>query len=544
MSNADLSQEIARQIAALFNQSGAMQLSFDGLEGNWSTGYGQYGCALFVRAWYDALKPELRGQVINDASLPGHSNWHINTRMNWGEPWYGGFRESQTLYRFKNQVYFERNLMPRMLGWFALRPETSVEDAEWLLARAAGFHAGFTLATSLASTAQLEADPRSADTARKFGEVPAILNQAIRQWETARTTRAFPDAIRAALRDNTREFHLEPTGPRSCNSSGEAFLQRFSHDLTRIEPSTFAFDPRESTQPPTWTLHSTSKAPLTGVQLTWNETAVAGLAAVTIPAGGRLRYAGGADLVVTDAGWKEVSRVPVEFHRASTARRHTLVVRTQVPERAPSNSRSVNSAPRPPFARIHEGEATFRQLAEDVGVAKATNAFCVSAFSMSKAFTRESDDAPESSVSIRPASVLPPGTKNYMTAGGIQRLREEFQRITDVLARTPVASGTRSVLEVRCQQLQHTLETAVVVPATARDQRVRFGATVSVRSRGGEESEYRIVGVDETDVDRDWVSWLSPIAKALTGRAVGERVRIRLPAGETELEIMGIRYEE
>ncbi|MCC7374685.1 MAG: GreA/GreB family elongation factor [Verrucomicrobiales bacterium] len=163
---------------------------------------------------------------------------------------------------------------------------------------------------------------------------------------------------------------------------------------------------------------------------------------------------------------------------------------------------------------------------------------------MSKAFTRESDDAPESSVLIRPASVLPPGTKNYMTAGGIQRLREEFQRITDVLARTPAASGTRSVLEGRCQQLQHTLETAVVVPASSRDQRVRFGATVSVRSRGGEASEYRIVGVDETEVDRDWVSWLSPIAKALTGRAVGERVRIRLPAGETELEITGIRYEE
>ena len=46
------------------------------------------------------------GQVINDASNPGHFNWHIYTRMNWGEPWYAGFRESQTLYRFKNQVLF------------------------------------------------------------------------------------------------------------------------------------------------------------------------------------------------------------------------------------------------------------------------------------------------------------------------------------------------------------------------------------------------------------------------------------------------------
>lgn len=309
LSNAELSQEIARQIAALFNHSGAMQVSFDGLEGNWSTGYGQYGCALFTRAWYDALKPELRGQVINDASLPGHSNWHIYTRMNWGEPWYGGFRESQTLYRFKNQVYFERNLMPRMLGWFALRPETSLEDAEWLLARAAGFHAGFTLATSLASTAQLEADPRSADTARRFGAMPAIL-EAIRQWETARMARAFPNEIRAALRDNAREFHLEPTGETSWNLH-EVHLQRFSHELARSEPSRWEFDARVSNQPVAWTLESTSKSSINGLDLEWNGVPVADLSGLNLPPGGRLKYAGGPDLVVTDPSWKEIGRVPI-----------------------------------------------------------------------------------------------------------------------------------------------------------------------------------------------------------------------------------------
>jgi hypothetical protein len=97
LSEVDLSQEIARNLAALFNQTGLLQTSFDGLEGNWSTGYGKYGCALFVKSWFDALNSELRGHVINDASLSGHFSWHINTRMNWGEPWYGGFRESQTL---------------------------------------------------------------------------------------------------------------------------------------------------------------------------------------------------------------------------------------------------------------------------------------------------------------------------------------------------------------------------------------------------------------------------------------------------------------
>jgi hypothetical protein len=211
LTDADLSQEVARNIARLCNETGAMQLSFDGLEGNWSTGMGQYGRTLFTKAWYDALSPEEQGHIINDASNPGHFNWHIYTRMNWGEPWGAGFRKGQTLYRFKNQLYFERNLMPHMLGWFALSKETTVADAEWLLARAAGFNAGFALATSLASTAQLAADPSSAEALQKYGATPAIL-EAVRQWETARMTGAFTEEVKAELRDNDREFHLAPAG--------------------------------------------------------------------------------------------------------------------------------------------------------------------------------------------------------------------------------------------------------------------------------------------------------------------------------------------
>jgi hypothetical protein len=224
LTDADLSQEVARNIANLCNQTGAMQLSFDGLEGNWSTGYGQYGRTLFTKAWYDALSPELQGQVINDASNPGHFNWHIYTRMNWGEPWGAGFRKGQTLYRFKNQLYFERNLMPHMLGWFALSRETTRDDAEWLLARAAGYDAGFALATSLASTAQLAADPSSAEAPQKYGATPAIL-EAIRQWETARLAGAFPENVKAELRDNTHEFHLEPVGPGSWDLYPVATLE-------------------------------------------------------------------------------------------------------------------------------------------------------------------------------------------------------------------------------------------------------------------------------------------------------------------------------
>lgn len=215
LTNAGLTLEVATNIASFCNAVGSLQISLDGLEGNWSTGMGQYGRTLFTQAWFDNLKPELCGQ-INDASNPGHFNWHIYTRMNWGEPWYAGFRESQTLYRFKNQLHYARNLMPKMLGWFALRENTTLQDAEWLLARAAGFDAGFALAASLASTAQLSAEPMSTETAKQFGSLPAIL-EAIHQWETARRTGAFSEGLKAELRDNQQEFHLEALSGSAWN---------------------------------------------------------------------------------------------------------------------------------------------------------------------------------------------------------------------------------------------------------------------------------------------------------------------------------------
>ncbi|MGZ3939678.1 MAG: hypothetical protein ACXVBK_12985, partial [Flavisolibacter sp.] len=187
LGNHELDQEIAKTIARLFNETGLMQISFDGLEGCWSEGMGDYGKQLFTKTWFDNLDPTLKGKVINDASNPGHFFWHIYTRMNWGEPWYAGFRESQVQLRLKNQQFFRRNLMPSMLGWFSLRPETSVEDIEWMLARGAGFNAGFGLATSL-------------ETLKKHGRSGEIL-AAIKLWETARLNGLFTEAQQQKMQD-------------------------------------------------------------------------------------------------------------------------------------------------------------------------------------------------------------------------------------------------------------------------------------------------------------------------------------------------------
>lgn len=198
LTNSELTKEVAVNIADLFNKTGLRQISFDGLEGNRSTGMGNYGEILMTTTWYNNLDENIKSHYIADASRTSHYFWHIYTRMNWGEPWYAGFRESQTEYRFKNQKYFERNLMPGMLGWFLMTEQTSLEDIEWLLAKAAGYNAGFGFVSSYKAF-------------EDNGLTEEILEQ-IKVWEQARLQGAFDEETRENLKNIEKEFHLEKIG--------------------------------------------------------------------------------------------------------------------------------------------------------------------------------------------------------------------------------------------------------------------------------------------------------------------------------------------
>jgi transcription elongation factor GreB len=170
---------------------------------------------------------------------------------------------------------------------------------------------------------------------------------------------------------------------------------------------------------------------------------------------------------------------------------------------------------------------------------------------MSKAFTRESDDAPEPPPRPTLVSPLPPGAKNYLTAEGARRLQSELEQLeaATLPPRTTLKDDSKTPrdaqqLKQRRQYLQQSLATAVVVaPPAPPWEQVRFGATVVTRNQTGEPTTYRIVGIDETDADRNWVSWLSPIARALLNARLGQTVRFKLPTGEAALEIVQITYE-
>ncbi|MGE5294573.1 MAG: hypothetical protein ACM3VT_07080 [Solirubrobacterales bacterium] len=299
LTNTDLSLEVARRIANLFNQTGLMQISFDGLEGNWSTGMGQYGSALFTKAWYDNLREDLRGG-INDASNPGHFFWHIYTRMNWGEPWYAGFRESQTEYRLQNQDYFSRNLMPRMLGWFNMTGQTSLEDAEWLLARAAGFDAGFALNTSVGVV-------------QNNGLSEEIL-KTINAWETARMSGAFSESQKRRLQDIRQEFRLETADVHSWNlypvySSKHTFAEQVQPG----QPSTVTWnlDNPHAVQPLQFILQVSGDAPIGDATLTIDDGGEVSLPA-TLDAGSIVKYSGGGQCIVYDKNWNQREKVDVD----------------------------------------------------------------------------------------------------------------------------------------------------------------------------------------------------------------------------------------
>jgi transcription elongation factor GreB len=112
--------------------------------------------------------------------------------------------------------------------------------------------------------------------------------------------------------------------------------------------------------------------------------------------------------------------------------------------------------------------------------------------------------------------------------------------------------GKKRLREIdrRIRFLNQRLENAVVVNNSDRianggdPEQIFFGATVQYCDSEGIETTIRIVGVDEVDLERGYVSWVSPIAKALIKAKVGDTVKIQTPSGLKEIDIVGVNYDE
>ena len=189
--NFAIQRDVAKNLADFLNETGVDHIDFDGFEGALASGQGDYALGVFAQ---DVLS-QVKHDLINGPSISKTFYWHIGSYYNWGEPWYGGFAESMQQYRIDNQALFDRNFMPHMLGWYLLTEKTTLPEMEWMLARAAGYDAGFAMV----------ARPKAL---RANALTPQLLD-AIREWEAARAAHAFTDAEVTALRDPRRGFHLE-----------------------------------------------------------------------------------------------------------------------------------------------------------------------------------------------------------------------------------------------------------------------------------------------------------------------------------------------
>ncbi len=182
---------------------------------------------------------------------------------------------------------------------------------------------------------------------------------------------------------------------------------------------------------------------------------------------------------------------------------------------------------------------------------------------MSKAFT--SKDAYEGDDSVDKLPEVKLSGKNYMTPAGFKRLQEELKLLRSKerpevvkIVQWAAGNGDRSEngdylygkkrlreIDRRMRYLSKRLEnTEVVDPIKLNSDQVLFGATVTIRDEDDCEKTYSIVGIDEIDLSKNRISWVSPLATALLQGRVGDWITFRSPRGLQEIEIVAITYQE
>lgn len=180
---------------------------------------------------------------------------------------------------------------------------------------------------------------------------------------------------------------------------------------------------------------------------------------------------------------------------------------------------------------------------------------------MNKAFVKETED--EDDVGISTPSI-PPGTKNYITPQGHQRLKDELLHLIDIdrpevvrIVSWAASNGDRSEngdyiygkrrlreIDRRIRFLTKRLDIVEVVDPSVHhgSDQIFFGATIEYESQSGESHKVTIVGIDEIDPLNGKISWISPVARALTKARQNDSVILHTPAGIDELFIVHVSY--
>lgn len=167
---------------------------------------------------------------------------------------------------------------------------------------------------------------------------------------------------------------------------------------------------------------------------------------------------------------------------------------------------------------------------------------------MSRGFVKEDDQ--EEVPFVAPRAFLPAGVTNYVTEEGMQALLEEREALNSGKQQFESHNETDRRIAVnhinaKLVLLEERIRSArVIKPGEQPQDEVRFGATVTLRTQStGELQTLRITGVDEADMSKGKLSFLSPLAKALINHKKGDVIRFKRAKDEVMLEVISINYK-
>ena len=182
---------------------------------------------------------------------------------------------------------------------------------------------------------------------------------------------------------------------------------------------------------------------------------------------------------------------------------------------------------------------------------------------MNKAFVKESDDDDDAEAAAL-ALAIPVGAKNYITPAGYQRIKDELLHLIDIdrpevvrIVHWAASNGDRSEngdyiygkrrlreIDRRIRFLTKRMDLAAIVDPSAHHghDQVFFGATVTYRNQAGATHTITIVGIDELDPLNGKISWVSPVARAITKSHEGDSVTLTTPHGAEQLELLKVEY--
>ena len=166
---------------------------------------------------------------------------------------------------------------------------------------------------------------------------------------------------------------------------------------------------------------------------------------------------------------------------------------------------------------------------------------------MSRGFVKEEDQ--EEPVIIPPRAAIPDGVTNYVTQNGLDELKQELEDLENARANVDAENETekrreQSLIDGKINLLTERLNTArLLTPQELPKDEVRFGAHVEIENiDNGQIQKFQIVGVDEANIKNKKIAFVAPIAKAITGKKIGETADFKLGDEIRKLKILKISY--